>query len=77
MSEVESNSSAKVWAPPVFSVAGRPPGDVVAVTANYKRQTAEEHCHQQSENSKGQLQGFECCHSLHISLLFDALTITN
>ena len=71
MSEVKINSSAKVWAPPVFPVAGRLPGDVVTVTANYKRQTAEEHCHQQGVNSKGQSLGFECCHSLHISLFFD------
>ncbi|KEX93178.1 T6SS phospholipase effector Tle1-like catalytic domain-containing protein [Pseudomonas putida] len=71
MSEVKSNSNAKVWAPPVFPVAGRLPGDVVTVTANYKRQTAEERCHQQGVNAKGQSQGFECCHSLHISLFFD------
>ncbi|WP_225441923.1 hypothetical protein [Pseudomonas umsongensis] len=77
MSEVKINSSAKVWAPPVFPVAGRLPGDVVTVTANYKRQTAEEYCHQQSVSSKGQCQGFECCHSLHINLFFDALTITD
>ncbi|MDP9690396.1 UNVERIFIED_ORG: hypothetical protein J2W82_004076 [Pseudomonas mohnii] len=77
MSEVKINSSAKVWAPPVFPVAGCLPGDVVTVTANYNGQTAEEYCHQQSVSSKGQCQGFECCHSLHINLFFDALTITD
>jgi hypothetical protein len=64
MSEVKGNSNAKVWVPPVFPMEGRLPGDVVTVTANYKKQTAEEHCHQQGVNSKGQSQGGECCHSL-------------
>jgi hypothetical protein len=52
-------------------VEGRLPGDVVTVTANYKRQIAEEVCHQRGVDSKGQSQGFECCHSLHINLFFD------
>ncbi|WP_258394896.1 hypothetical protein [Pseudomonas fluorescens] len=71
MSEVKNNSNAKVWVPPVFPVEGRLPGDVVAVTANYKKQIAEEVCHQRGVDSKGQSLGFECCHSLHISLFFD------
>jgi hypothetical protein len=52
-------------------VEGRLPGDVVTVTANYKKQIAEEVCHQRGVDSKGQSQGFECCHSLHINLFFD------
>ncbi|MCW8279242.1 hypothetical protein IMF27_30480 [Pseudomonas sp. PCH199] len=75
MSEVKGNSSAKVWAPPVFPMEGRLPGDVVTVTANYKKQIAEEVCHQRSVDSKGQSQGFDCCHSLHISLFFDRTNI--
>ncbi|PMZ82867.1 hypothetical protein C1X61_30245, partial [Pseudomonas sp. FW215-T2] len=71
MSKVNNNSNAKVWAPPVFPVEGRLPGDVVTVTANYKKQTAEERGHQRGVNSKGQSQRFDCCHSLHISLFFD------
>ena len=71
MPEVKNNSSAKVWAPPVFPLAGRLPGNVVTVTANYKKQIAEEVCHQRGVDSKGQSLGFECCHSLHISLFFD------
>jgi hypothetical protein len=71
MSEVKSNSHAKVWAPPVFPMGGRLPGDVVTVTANYKKRTAEEHDHQKGVNSKGRSHGFECCHSLLISLFFD------
>nr|WP_180203430.1 DUF2235 domain-containing protein [Pseudomonas sp. SbOxS1]NYU03111.1 DUF2235 domain-containing protein [Pseudomonas sp. SbOxS1] len=71
MSQVKINLNAKVWAPPAFPMVGRFPGDVVTVTANYKKQTAEERYHQQGVNSKGQSQGVECCHSLHISLFFD------
>ncbi|MDF9906642.1 UNVERIFIED_ORG: hypothetical protein OKW15_004598 [Pseudomonas reinekei] len=71
MSEVNSNSSAKVWAPPVFPVAGRLPGDVMTVTANCNKQTAEEDCHHRQTNCKGQSQRFECVQSLHISLFFD------
>jgi hypothetical protein len=71
MSEVKNNKSAKVWAPPVFPLEGRLPGNVVTVTANYKKQIAEEVCHQRGVDSKGQSLGFECCHSLHISLFFD------
>jgi hypothetical protein len=71
MSEVKKNKNAKVWGPPIFPVEGRLPGDVVTVTANYKKQIAEEVCHQRGVDSKGQSQGFECCHSLHINLFFD------
>ena len=71
MSEVNSNSNAKVWAPPVFPVAGRLPGDVVTVTANCNKQTAEEDCHHRQVNAKGRSQRFECVQSLHISLFFD------
>jgi len=71
MPEVKNNSNAKVWVPPVFPVEGRLPGDTVTVTANYKKQTAEEHGHQREVDSKGQSQRYECCHSLHISLFFD------
>jgi hypothetical protein len=71
MSEVKSNSSAKVWAPPVFPVAGRLPGDVMTVTANCNKQTAEENFHHRQVNAKGQSQRLECCHSLHISLFVD------
>lgn len=71
MSEVKSNSKAKVWGPPAFPVSGRLPTDVRVVTDNYDRQTAEEDRDRQKINSKGQKQHFECCHSLHISLFFD------
>ncbi|MBD0681072.1 T6SS phospholipase effector Tle1-like catalytic domain-containing protein [Pseudomonas sp. PSB11] len=71
MSEVKNNSSAKVWVPPAFPMEGRLPGNVVTVTANYKKQIAEEVFHQRGVNSKGQSQGFDCSHSLHISLFFD------
>lgn len=71
MSEVKKNKNAKVWAPPVFPVKGRLPGDVVTVTANYKKQMAEEVCHQRGVDANGQSQAFDCCHSLHISLFFD------
>ncbi|HEF4762992.1 TPA: DUF2235 domain-containing protein [Pseudomonas putida] len=71
MSEVKKNNNAKVWAPPVFPKEGRLPGDVVTVTDNYEKQTAEEHGHQRDVNSKGQSQRYDCCHSLHISLFFD------
>ncbi|WP_178081867.1 MULTISPECIES: hypothetical protein [unclassified Pseudomonas] len=76
MSKVKNNSNAKVWAPPVFPVEGRLPGDVVTVTANYKKQTAEEHAHHRNVNSKGQSQRLSCCHSLHISLFFDGRRTT-
>ena len=71
MSEVKSNSKAKVWGPPAFPVSGRLPIDIRVVTDNYDRQTAEEDRDHQKINSKGQRQRFECCHSLHISLFFD------
>jgi hypothetical protein len=71
MPEVKSNPNAKVWAPPVFPLMGRLPSDVVKVTANYNKQTAEEIFHHRQVNAKGQSQRFECCHSLHISLFFD------
>ncbi|MFS2200609.1 DUF2235 domain-containing protein [Pseudomonas sp. Pseusp3] len=71
MSEVKNNKGAKVWAPPVFPVEGRLPDDVVTVTDNYEKQTAEELGHQRSVNSKGQSQRYDCCHSLHIGLFFD------
>jgi hypothetical protein len=41
MSEVKSNSSAKVWVPPIFSMTGCLPGDVVTVTANNEKQITE------------------------------------
>jgi len=71
MSEVKSNSHAKVWAPPIFPMGGRLPGEVVTGNANYKKQTAEEHCHQQGVNPKDSPRGGECCHSLsaHKSVL--------
>ncbi|MDF9906646.1 UNVERIFIED_ORG: hypothetical protein OKW15_004602 [Pseudomonas reinekei] len=56
MSKVKSNSNSKVWAPPVFPVAGRLPGNVVAVNSNYKKQTAEEDFHHRQVNAKGQSQ---------------------
>ncbi|QFG30654.1 hypothetical protein F6476_16465 [Pseudomonas umsongensis] len=72
MSEVKSNSHAKVWAPPIFPMGGRLPGDVVTVTANYKKQTAEEHCHQQGVNPKDSPRGVSAATvCLHISLFFD------
>jgi len=71
MSEVKSNPNAKVWAPPVFPLMGRLPSDVVKVTANYNKQTAEENFHHRQVNAKGQSQRFECVQSLHISLFFD------
>ena len=52
MSEVKNNKSAKVWAPPVFPLKGRLPGNVVTVTANYKKQIAEEVSHQRGVDSK-------------------------
>jgi hypothetical protein len=71
MSKVNSNSNAKVWAPPVFPVTGRLPGDVVTVTDNYEKQIAEELGHQRKVNSKGQSQRLDCCHSLHMGFFFD------
>ena len=71
MSKVNSNPNAKVWAPPVFPVAGRLSGNVVTVNNNYKKQTAEEDFHHRQVNAKGRSQRFECVQSLHISLFFD------
>lgn len=71
MSEVKNNLSAKVWAPPAFPVVGRLPGEVLTVTCNCDKQTAEEDSHHQQVNSKGRCQRFECVQSLHVSLFFD------
>lgn len=71
MPEVMRNSSAKVWAPPVFPMVGRLPGHVSSVTANCDKQTAEEDCHHRQVNAKNKSQRFECVQSLHVSLFFD------
>jgi hypothetical protein len=71
MSDVKNKSKAQAWAPPVFPAAGRLPCDIRKVTANYKKQTAEEDSHHQQVNSKGRSQRFECCQCLHVSLFFD------
>jgi len=71
MSEVNKNTKSKVWGAPVFSVEGRLPGEVMAVTANYQKQIAEEVFHRRGVDSKEHPQAFECVHSLHINLFFD------
>ena len=71
MSEVNSNPIAMAWAPPLFPGAGRLPTDVSTVSANYRKQTAEENLFRQGVNAKGQKRHSDCCHSLHISLFFD------
>ncbi|WP_137201534.1 hypothetical protein [Pseudomonas sp. CFBP13528] len=47
MSTVKENSSSKAWAPPEFTVNGRLPTQLSAVSANYDKQICEENLFRQ------------------------------